>query len=223
MNKSKPIISAAVFDLDGTLLDTLKDLADCFNRVLASLGYATHPQASYRAFIGDGARKCIERALPESERDRQTIDHCLALQQQDYRNNWAVATQPYPGMDTLLEALSTLNIQLAVLSNKDQYFTELCVNHFFRTTGFKVIQGAQPGIANKPDPAGCFSIAEKMQLDVDRFILVGDSAVDMQAARGSGMLGIGAGWGFRGRKELVDAGAFAIIDSPLQLLDFLDQ
>ncbi len=223
MKKQNLTIDAVIFDLDGTLLNTLKDLADCYNRVLVSQGYPRHPESAYRHFVGDGARKCMERALPESARHKDTIDHCLALQKVDYMNNWAVATRPYKGIPELLHSLEEKKIRMAVLSNKDQQFSELCVTHFFDKYKFDVIQGHQPGIANKPDPAGCILIAEKMGLDVNHFALLGDSAMDMQAARRSGMLGVGASWGFRSKKELIAAGAFAIIDSPDELIGCLCQ
>jgi phosphoglycolate phosphatase len=222
MKKSMPLIKAVVFDLDGTLLDTLDDLADCYNRVLTALGFPTHPVGAYKLFIGDGARKCIERALPAGARDDSTIDHCLTLQKQDYAENWAVKTSPYDGIKELLGELKNLQLPMAVLSNKDQVFAELCVDHHFGNQTFDVVMGHQMGVPNKPDPSGCMNIANQMSVPANQFILLGDSGMDMQAARRSGMLGLGALWGFRSRRELVDAGAFALVETPVELLNFIN-
>jgi len=221
MNKDKLFIDAVIFDLDGTLLDTLKDLADCYNRVLQQQGFPTHPENSYKNFIGDGATKCVERALPEDARDESTIQQCMTLQKQDYQNNWRNCTQPFDGIENLLDALVNLKIRMAVLSNKDQSFTELCINHFFPEIHFDLIQGNQQGLPLKPDPAGCNRIAGGMSVSTKNCLLLGDSAMDMQAARSAGMLGIGALWGYRSNKELVGAGAFSTIAAPLDLLSFL--
>jgi len=222
MKITKPLIKAVIFDLDGTLLDTLHDLADCYNRILDLFDYPTHPASAYRLFIGDGARKCIERALPESARDDRTIDQFLTLQKQDYSENWAVKTTPYAGIRDLLSELQKQQLAMAVLSNKDQGFTELCAHHYFGNQTFDVIMGHQAGVPNKPDPSGCFNIASQMSLDSDQFILLGDSGMDMQAACRSGMLSIGALWGFRTKEELVSAGAFALIEKPIELLNFIN-
>jgi phosphoglycolate phosphatase len=214
-------VAAVIFDLDGTLLNTLKDLSDCHNRVLVSQGFPPHPNSSYKYFIGDGARKCVERSLPEAARTEQIINRCVKLQAQDYANNWHVATEEYEGTTSLLKELSEHKIKIGVLSNKDHHFTELCIHHFFPNITFDVIQGHASGVPHKPDPSGALKIAAAMRLDSRDIVLLGDSAMDMMTAVAANMRGIGALWGFRAETELVKAGAAAVIDAPLQLLDLI--
>jgi len=213
--------SAVIFDLDGTLLNTLKDLADCHNRILVSQGFPPHPEDAYRYFVGDGARKCVERTLPEAARTEQVINRCVQLQAQDYANNWHMATEEYEGITSLLEGLSENEIQIGVLSNKNHHFTELCIRHFFPNIAFDVVQGYMSGVPHKPDPAGALIIAAKMGVECPEIILLGDSAVDISTAIAAGMRGIGALWGFRTDRELIEAGATALLETPEQLLELI--
>lgn len=212
---------AVIFDLDGTLLNTLKDLADCHNRMLVSQGFPAHPESAYKYFIGKGARKCVERTLPDTARTEQTINRCLELQAQDYANNWHVATKEYAGITSVLEELCGNKIKIAVLSNKNHRFTELCIRHFFPNIAFDVVQGYIPGVPHKPDPAGALIIAEKMGVECQEIIFLGDSAVDILTAVAADMCGVGALWGFRTESELLEAGASALLESPGQLLELM--
>ncbi len=211
-------VKAVLFDLDGTLLDTLTDLAECYNRVLVSEGYPAHPTDAYRFFIGDGATKCVERALPEHARRKTTIKRIVELVSRDYANNWHKATREYEGITPLLQELAKQQLRISVLSNKDQQFTELCIRHFFPSIKFDVIRGYMPGVPLKPDPGGALKVAAKTGLKPQEIMLVGDTAMDMMTASAADMLGIGVLWGFRDRTELLDAGASALLETPGQLL-----
>lgn len=215
------MIKAVVFDLDGTLLNTLTSLAGCYNRVLGAAGYPTHPESAYRHFIGDGARKCVERCLPASERDQKTIEYLLEQQQRDYAEHWQRDVSLYPGIEALLIELRSRELPLAVLSNKDHPFVQQCIGQFFPPNTFAAIQGFESKIPHKPDPSGAQAIVNRLNLASDEVVLVGDTAVDIATAKAASMLSVGVLWGFRDWQELTDAGADHIIRTPDQMLALL--
>lgn len=208
---------AVIFDLDGTLLDTLEDLGDSMNRMLQRHGWPVHPVSSYRYFVGNGARKLVERAIPDGERSEEAVEQCLREFVEHYRHNWDVHTRPYTGIPALLDALYTRGIRMAVLSNKIHAFTMKCVERFLPAEKFEVVAGEKPGIPRKPDPAGAMRIVENMGLSPARILYVGDTAIDMKTGTRAGMVTAGVLWGFRDRKELEDNGADHIIERPEQL------
>ena len=211
-------IDGFIFDLDGTLLDTLTSLANCYNRVLTQLGFATHATDAYRYFIGDGARRCVERCLPANARSDAVIDQALALQQQDYANSWQQDAQPYPGISAMLQQLARDPRPLAVLSNKDQAFTQLCVSHFFPNIEFQHVVGFSASVPHKPDPTGARQIARALGIPCQRLALIGDTAMDMATASTCEMQAVGVLWGFRDRQELLNAGATSLLATPADLL-----
>ena len=211
--------NALVFDLDGTLLDTLASLASAFNRALEQMGHPANPVANYRNIIGDGARNAACRALPPASQSENEIKHCLTLFREAYHQSWQTATI-YEGINELLGSLPP-EIPLAVLSNKDDFFTQKCVTHFFPDR-FHLIVGASATINHKPDPSGALYIAKQLQTKVDQLWMIGDTGTDMKAASRSGMTGIGVLWGFRDRNELANHGASHIIEAPNNLLHLLE-
>lgn len=210
--------SAVLFDLDGTLLDTLEDIADACNAVLASLGRPTHATANYKQFVGEGVRRLFEKALPEGSRDAQAIETCAARFADEYGRRWKQKTRPYAGIDELLAALRRAGLPLAVLSNKPQEFTEKSVAHFFPAGTFACVLGQRDGVPRKPDPAAAWEIAAKLGLPPERIAYLGDSPIDMETAVRAGMHPIGAVWGFRSREELLSNGAAALVSHPRELL-----
>lgn len=216
-------LNAILFDLDGTLLDTLADLADAANRVLAEAGLPIHPHDAYRRFIGDGSRLLITRALPADRRDPPTVEVFLARFKADYGRNWHAATRPYPGIQDLLRALTRRNIPRAVVTNKPQVFAEDCLGRFFPDTVFQMVWGQKGNRPLKPDPASALAAAEHLQVAPSQCLLLGDSGVDMQTARAAGMQPIGASWGFRPVEELIAAGAWEIVDDPLEVLSWFSR
>ena len=212
------MLAGMIFDLDGTLLDSLQDLADCYNRVLARFGFPTHPVESYRYFIGEGARRCMQLCLPEDETDEATVTACLQVQRRDYADNWRSATRPYPGITDLLERLTEMQIPFAVLSNKDHRFTQKLVQHFFADFRFSAVQGLDGTLAPKPAPDGARLVAGKLDVLPSSILFAGDSSMDMIAASTAGQTAVGVLWGFRDRKELLEAGADELIDKPSDLL-----
>jgi phosphoglycolate phosphatase len=216
-------LQAILFDLDGTLLDTLADLADAANRVLDRAGLPTHPHSAYRRFIGDGSRLLITRALPEDRRDSSTVDVFLDRFKADYGANWKSATRPYPGVVELLREFSDRSIPQAVVTNKPQLFAERCIAHFFPKTAFRMIRGQEGNRPLKPDPAPALDVARYLQVLPEACLLLGDSGVDMQTARAASMLPLGAAWGFRSEEELMAAGAARIARHPRDVLEWFRQ
>jgi phosphoglycolate phosphatase len=213
---------AVLFDLDGTLLDTLEDLADSTNAALRRLGYPEHPLAAYRYFIGDGVENLIRRAVPSEHCNADAVDRCAALMREEYGARWAAKTRPFDGIPELLDGLVARGIAMAVFSNKPHEFTRLCVARMLPRWPFQQVVGGQPSLPRKPDPAGALAIARQMGLAPPQFVYLGDTNTDMQTAVAAGMFPLGATWGFRTPDELVRFGAKALLGSPLELLDFLD-
>lgn len=210
---------AAIFDLDGTLLDSIGDLTACMNTTLRAMGYPEHPVTAYRTFIGDGASVLVERALPESARTPEIIQACLTLFREHYAQGWNIHSHLYPGIADMLDTLVARGVRLAILSNKPHAFTVQCADHYLAQWPFEAVRGEQTGTPKKPDPAGALHITQAMSLDPPQFIFLGDSGVDMSTARAAGLFPIGVTWGYRDRAELRQAGAKRIIDAPRQLLE----
>ncbi|ODS33588.1 MAG: phosphoglycolate phosphatase [Candidatus Scalindua rubra] len=213
---------AVLFDLDGTLLDTLEDLGNSVNRVLAGKGFPTHNFDTYRQFVGDGAPKLIIRALPEDKRKDAIIRSCLDAFMEDYGKNWKVKTRPYDGIPELLDALTARRLKMAVLSNKPHESTKRCVVHLLPKWNFDVILGQRDDIPRKPDPAGALKIAEKLNIPPSEFLYLGDTAVDLKTSIAAGMFPVGVLWGFRTTEELQENGAKVLISQPLEILNLLD-
>jgi phosphoglycolate phosphatase len=213
---------AVLFDLDGTLLDTLEDMGDAMNRVLAARGFPPHPIDAYRSFVGDGMAMLVIRALPEDKRDDETVRSCFEAYLADYGRNWNVKTRLYDGVADMLNALTARGLKRAVLSNKQEEFTRRCVNEFLACWSFDAVLGQREGVPLKPDPTAAREIAHTLDCPVESFLYLGDSPVDMQAAIAAGMVPVGVLWGFRSAEELRAAGARTLIGRPLEILALLD-
>ncbi len=213
---------AVIFDLDGTLLDTLEDLADSLNRVLQHKGFPTHPTEAFRYFVGNGAAMLVSRALPPERRDDELTADCLEAFRKEYNCNWNVKTKPYNGVSELLDALTAKNIEMAVLTNKPQHFAELCIQEFLSVWKFAMILGQRDGVPMKPDPAGPQEIVKYLDIPPQEFLYLGDSDVDMRTAVHANMFPVGAMWGFRSERELRESGAVEVISRPTELLKFVN-
>ena len=213
---------AIIFDLDGTLLDTLADLADAGNAVLASLGLPQHPQDAYRYFVGLGIEELVRRMLPKDRCDDELVARTVGLTSAEYKRRWKDKTRPYEGIGEMLAGLARRGLPLCVLSNKPQVYTDLTVDEFFPDRPFVFVRGARPEVPNKPHPAGALALAKELGVAPGSIIFVGDTATDMKTARGAGMLPVGVLWGFRDEAELRDNGARRIIARPDELLALLD-
>ena len=207
-----------IFDLDGTLLDSIDDLAASTNHALQLHGYPQHERATYRYFVGNGVRKLIERALPEDARQADNINHLLQDFLSYYQTHKTVYTRPYQGIPETLAQLHAAGIQLAVASNKYHQGTLELIHHYFGEKLFSIVLGQREGIPVKPDPTIVHDILTQTALPANRTLYVGDSGVDMQTAINSRLTSIGVTWGFRPRTELEANSANYIINSPSELL-----
>jgi phosphoglycolate phosphatase len=215
-------LRAVLFDLDGTLVDSLEDLADSANAVLRELGFPTHPVDAYRHFVGDGARVLMTRVLPAADRDEAHITQCLRRFVDAYEEHWNLKTHRYPGIDALLEGLDRRGIRKAVLSNKPHDATLRCVRELLRGWKFDVVLGQQEGRPRKPAPEGALLIARELGVHPREILYLGDTGTDMQTAIAAGMIPVGALWGFRTGDELVASGARMLAGSPAEVLAILD-
>jgi phosphoglycolate phosphatase len=212
---------AILFDLDGTLLDTLDDLADASNETLQELGFPAHPVDSYRYFVGDGVDNLMRRALPEDNRDEDSVRRAVELQMINYGKRWDAKTRPYDGIMKMLSQLHTRQVRMAILSNKPDEFTKLCVTQLLPVHLFDIVIGARDGVPRKPNPAAAVEIAGRLGILPADFLYLGDTNTDMQTAVSAGMTAVGALWGFREAEELRAAGARHLIETPEALLDLL--
>lgn len=204
----------AIFDLDGTLLNTIEDLGYAANHALQAHGYPTHSIASYPFFVGNGVRRLIERVLPEDARTEATIDRLLVTFKEYYNDHNTDYTKPYEGIPELLSLLSSRGVAIAVASNKYQAATEKLISHFFPTLSFIAVEGQKEGVPVKPDPSIVFEILAKAKTPKADTIYIGDSGVDMETARRACVDSVGVTWGFRPEKELVENHADTIVNSP---------
>ncbi len=207
-----------IFDLDGTLVDTLEDIADAMNRVLALEGAPGHAYAEYRYLIGHGIRNLVTEALPAELRSAERVKRCYARMLEDYGAHALVKTRAYEGVPELVRALRADGVPLAVHSNKADGPTQAIVAALLDPGDFAVVAGARPDVPLKPDPAVALDIAARFGLPPARVVYLGDSLVDMRTGTAAGMIPVGAAWGFRTPEELVESGAAAVIDAPLELL-----
>ena len=211
---------AIIFDLDGTLLNSLDDLADACNIVLQGRGFPTHPTGAYKIFIGDGLAVLMQRIVPK-ETEEETVQACCNEFAQVYKNCWHAKSKLYDGISTMLSDLVDDGITLAILSNKPDAFTQIIVEHFLRDVPFKYIAGQKKDIPKKPDPAGAIYAAKILGIPAENTIFVGDSAGDIQTGRRAGMKTIGVSWGFRTEEELRANKADKIVHSPEEIIYYV--
>jgi phosphoglycolate phosphatase len=214
-------IELVIFDLDGTLVDSLDDLADSMNAVLDSLGLPIHPTEPYRRFVGDGLVKMVRRSLPPEYVEEDYVGECVELMRAEYARRQQDKTVLYPGISELLAALRDRDLKTAVLSNKPDSDTRSIVDGLLAPHSFDVVRGARPEVPLKPDPSAALDIAADLSVHPEDSVYIGDTDTDMRTGRRAGMLTVGVTWGFRDEEELRESGAQHIIHHPLELLDIL--
>ena len=210
-----------IFDLDGTLLNTLEDLADATNLVLRNLGYREHDLQAYRYFVGNGIEPLVERALPESQRNEENLKRCAELMKSEYARRWTNKSHPYPGISELLDGFLSAGYRLNILSNKADEATQQIVAELLAGWHFNTVLGATGAAPKKPDPTTALNIVKQCGSTPRETLFIGDTSIDMQTAQAGGMYGIGVLWGFRPAEELIASGARMLIKLPQDLLPWL--
>lgn len=206
-----------IFDLDGTLLNTIADLGNACNHALRELGYSEHALLTYNYMVGNGVRKLVERAEPDA--DPKTVDRLLSIFREYYDEHCMDHTVPYPGIPDMLRTLDSRGVSIAVASNKYQAAAERIVRHYFPDIPFVAIMGQVEGRPTKPDPSIIFSILNEYPTPKNDVLYAGDSGVDMETARRACIESVGVSWGFRPVSELRAAYADHIVSSTPELLE----
>lgn len=215
------MINTVIFDMDGTLLDTLEDLADAVNAALSSCGYPERKLEEVRDFVGNGVKVLMMKSAPDGISEAE-LEQCLNVFKEYYALHWQDKTAPYNGILPLLSVLKHKGIKTAVISNKyERAVLELCRDYF--PGRFDAARGERSGAPRKPEPDAVYDVLEELGSEKKHAIYVGDSEVDMATARNAGLISVGVTWGFRDRKVLSEQGADYIIDQPGQLLEVIEQ
>ena len=215
-----PNYQAVIFDLDGTLLNTIGDLADSCNHVLAAKGYSTYSTEQYKKFVGNGAAILMKRIHPEGTSQAE-LDDALVQFTVYYEAHKDIKTAPYDGIPELLNQLKSQDLRLCVLSNKPHEISTQIVKQYFGENTFDIILGKSPDFPIKPDPASCNYLIGKLGLDKSSVLYVGDSNVDMQTARNADLTSCGVCWGFRSEAELRAEGAAFLAHTPDDIFDII--
>jgi len=210
---------SVIFDLDGTLLNTLDDLGACMNSILRFHGFPENPLGRYKKIIGGGMESFVINSFPPAGWNREDIPRYIKEFRDEYSRKWDIRTAPYPGIPELLNELSTRKIRMSILSNKPDDFTKVIVAKLLTGWNFECVLGEREGVPIKPDPVAALGIASRMSLAPGDFVFVGDSGVDMKTALAAEMFPAGALWGFRDENELRESGARKILSEPINLLD----
>ena len=209
-----------IFDLDGTLVNSLEDISDAMNNVLKSLNYPTHTYDAYQYFIGSGLRNLVSKALPESNNTEIDIENCFNCMINEYREICTLKTKPYTGIVELLDDLVSRDIKLAVFSNKADELTKKIASEVFPNY-FNTAVGLSSEALKKPNPFEAIEISKNWNLKTEEIIFIGDSDIDMLTANNANMFPLGVSWGYRTEQELLASGAKLVINSPSDLIEIL--
>ncbi|MBR1730355.1 MAG: HAD family hydrolase [Selenomonadaceae bacterium] len=205
--------------MDGTLINSLDDLADSVNETMDYYNFPNHSLEEYRYFVGNGAKKLIRRSVPSEKTDDENfISEVLAYYDNCYRKRLTNKTQPYDGIVEALNKLKALNIPIGVCTNKQQFAADEIVEKMFPAKIFDAVIGDQKGLPRKPDPKKVLMIAEQFKIDPSNVAYFGDTSVDMETAHNAGFFSVGVTWGFRPKSELIESGAEFLIDHPKEIL-----
>ena len=210
-----------IFDLDGTLLDTLEDIAISANFALTSLGFQPQAREKYRYFVGEGVFKLFENIFAPHPQTPEIIQKAVRLFEDHYAKQFNQNTTLYEGVSKMLTFLQKRGFKMAILSNKPDSFTKMCALKYLRSWKFDVVFGTREGVPRKPDPAGALEISTLLHVKPEACYYLGDTMIDMQTANSAGMIALGALWGFRDEEELRTHGAHHIVKSPSEVIKLL--
>ncbi|MDR1169863.1 MAG: HAD family hydrolase [Prevotellaceae bacterium] len=211
---------AIIFDLDGTLINSIPDIADSVNEVLSGYGYPQYSYSQYKYFVGNGIRRLVERCIPPEHATLENIENIHRTVVEVYGNNCVNKTRVYDGIYELLDGLSAKQIKKAILSNKTDSITQKICDKLFYNSCFDTILGATDSFPKKPNPKSALFVAESLSVSPDRVFYLGDTSIDMETACAAGFFPAGVSWGFRPVEELASFGAKFIADSPIDCLHF---
>ncbi len=215
-------IKAVIFDLDGTLLDSIEDIADAGNTMLRINGYSGYPVSKYIEWIGEGARKLVARTIPDGTNEKkELLDKRLKQFRDIYEDKIAVKTRIYDGIPDLLDFLNKNNIPISILSNKPHYLTEKLHALLLKDHGIKIVFGQRDDVPRKPDPAAAIEIAAMIKTAPGNILFVGDSPVDLQTAKAAGMIPLGVTWGYNSESILKKAGYKHLVNKPTEIMEFI--
>jgi phosphoglycolate phosphatase len=209
---------AVIFDLDGTLIDSLYDIADSMNSILFHNGYPTFDYEAYKHFVGNGLKNLVYNCLPEDKNNEENVVRCLSMMMDEYGRHYADKTHLYGGIAELLDELTGAGVKISILSNKADELTQKICKKLFNNWHFEIILGASDQFPRKPDPRSALYVARFMEIEPEEILYAGDTNVDMKTANAAGMFAVGVSWGFRSREELKDNNAQLIIDKPSELI-----
>ncbi len=216
-------IKAIIFDLDGTLLDTIEDIADANNRMLRKFKYPEHPVSSYIYWIGNGATKLVIDSLPKTANfSEDKIYDYLNTYSRFYKKNIANKTKIYKGIENLLDYLGENNIHFAINTNKPEAITHLVFEKLLKSWPFKFVYGENGEFPKKPNPESSLHIAHQLGVMSENILFVGDSEVDLETAKNAGMHFLGVSWGYGNHKLMIEMGCERMVDSPLEIIDFIE-
>lgn len=214
--------SGIIFDLDGTLLDSIEDIANSMNFVLETFGFPKHPIHAYKYYVGDGVENLVKRSLPQNKNiEKKTLEKCIIAYKQEYSVRWKEKSKLYPGIIELLNILSKVDIKTAILSNKPDDFTNQIVNNYLPNSKFELVVGSTIDTPKKPNPTMALKIANHFDLPASQIIFIGDTDTDMITAKNAGMYPIGVLWGFRDKNELKTSGAKLLLNEPRALQEYI--
>ena len=215
-------IKAVIFDLDGTLLNTIEDLADAMNTVLLKRGFSKHSVKNYKSFVGNGIENMVKQALPVYfSNNEEIVSECITLFKSEYESIWNKKTQPYSGINILLDNFDAAKIKKCILSNKPDEFVQKVIKHYFTKWEFEYVVGAKKGQPLKPDPKVVNDLIDKMGVSKEECLYIGDTDTDMKTGKNAGVFTIGAAWGFRDEDELTEAGADYCANIPEDIIEYL--
>ena len=212
---------AVIFDLDGTLVNSIKDIADAMNIVLKKRNYPSYNYETYKTFVGSGVRSLVVSALPGANPKNEEVEACLKDMMQVYSEVCTVKTKPYEGILELLEKLNAKNIKVSVLSNKEDTLTKK-IAAFLLPEFLSPVLGLKVEVDKKPNPKVALEVCEEIGVKPEETIFIGDTDVDILVAKNANMLPVGVSWGFRDKESLVNAGAAQVLQHPLDLMKIID-
>ena len=212
-----------IFDLDGTLVDSIEDIADAMNEMLRCNGYATHDVSVYKLFVGSGIRNLVYRALPAYARKEDIVNRCFTEMMALYRNNFVDKSELYPGIAEMLDRFVQRGIKMSILSNKADEFVSKVVDVLLPNWNFESVMGLTSEDDKKPNPKYALQMAQQMGFKPSEMVFMGDSSVDMKTAVNAGMIPVGVLWGFRSKDELVENGAKYILEKPSDFFKVLEK